>query len=467
MRAIRSFFVSLKHIRSISTLIQVFIRIPLNKLLWVITNSISRYAKLEGKIPLMEVYGLLGDILLLLKHNKIIEFEEILFQAFLSEKVLPTLIEVQSSKGGTQANNHCLERIITCIIEIILQSKSMVLSTTLVQCKVRPVIESIVKSTVAGGKIFDRDIVETGRLRQWTGTLICHWKLCRPRISLRVSSTNLNEKQRESSQRKQRPIFKNDVVNMMFEFPLIIPLTWGLVHLNKSILSNCAIIFDSMNNEIDILLDNTRLVYLLKRGYIQILYGVREKCRILERIEAVKSVDKFLNGIRSKLLSVTVNQKENVEGIDSFIDLFHLFCEELKVSMCKPLVFRELFLLCVDILRNSGGKLSWVKAFEKLPFMIFSWKKNKNIFLCIKQVVEILRYVSRHSNSISSAYDLYPMDFTKSELSRTIVHAEVYCQDKDVTVMMECTSMQKLISNAPLLAKKVSDIDSLFMKMLF
>ncbi len=472
----RSFFITLNQTSSTTTIAQVFAKIPLKQLFRSIISIISNrhvsttifndMADMDSEFT-TQIYGLLGDVLVIVWEKKQITIENDLFNALSSEEVLLKLLLSisQGAEMNSLPRNFLLSiKSATFIIDTILQSCLIEVIYTTSKQQNKAVLETIVRSVVENeSALIHKKMFDQMYLHQWTGILACYWKLSSDRITVLSSNSTFKKKRKSLRRKKQKPIPKQDVMKFMFEKHLIVPLTWALVHSNQSIKSNAEETLNFFSNNIRTLLRNEQLMYLLQRGYIKILYAIQEKCRIEGRNQVVEISGRILAEIKFKLYSITT--VKSTTEVDCYVDIFNSFCHEMgATSASKPLIMNELFLLHIHMIRTSESySISNRKNDNSFhmtnggPFMLFSWDKIGDIFVVLKQAVKLLHYFIRNEKATIRSHNVTMQNSTSTITEKKIV-AKVYCEDKCVNVLMECAPMQKLLSNAPLLAKLVKTV---------
>lgn len=465
IKGLRIFFVLSQQLSSKSTLIQLFRRIPIKKLVRTITLVISLSSKesvIYSQSFMAQIYGLFGDLLSIIKNTRILEIEEILFEAIISENFIPTLMKVQASTTGKGTKIDVSSTTITVIIELILSSKMMSKCLTQEQYHDCPILNSVVESILA--ELQRNCTSERHHLRQWTSIYACLCNLFNKRNLSLNSLTNLKEV-RMQTKMKKRSIYKQDIMNMILQDNLIIPFTWGLVHSNKSVKSNAVKILIFLTQDVGCLFHHEGcLMYLLKRGYAQILYAVREKCRIKHSNEAIILVGKLLIGMRSKLLTKIAILKKK-KHFHSCLELFNFICSSMKVKKCKLFIFKEFFILYTDMIFTARENIHTTCGMSNLSSIDFFRDRGEDIFLYLQQTTRMLRYVVSDTKSVSSHHEIWKHNLEGNDTFHKMVFANVFCKDKGVTVMMECATLKKLISNAPILAQKAIEESSFHQKL--
>lgn len=435
-------------------MIQVFRNIYIKKLIETIISVISSSKKsvIYDESFNTQIYGLLGDLLNVMKNFRILEIEEKMFKAFLSTNFIQKLIKVQASKTCKGIKSDTSSTAITVVIELLLSSKMMSAFLAQEQNHVCPLLDSIVRSAVIELK---RDgTFMPYQLWQFTAIYACLCKLCSKMILSPNSLTNIKGVKKKTTMKK-RPINKQDIMKLMIEDDLIIPFTWGLVHSNISVKSNTEEIFIILTENPGCLFnDEGFLLYLLKQGYAQILYAVREKCRNQHRNRAINLVGKLLIGMRSKLLAkiMILNEKRD---FNSCLELFNFICSTMKVKKFKFVVFKEFFILYADMIYEARDKQHTTFIPNNLLPINFLRDGGEDIFLYLQQTTRFLRHVLNDTKTVSSYHEIQKHYLEENDIIHKMVFANVFCKDKGITVMMECATLKKLMSNAPLLAQKV------------
>jgi hypothetical protein len=418
-----------------------------------------------GNHMLANAYGLIGDVLALVNHANNTKHEVILFEALHQEKVIETLLTIRSGYTESNTKHIMASKAISLIVVTILDSKMMSADNlNSKQSSIIFAIGSIMKKILLIQKTPSE--CDSESIFQWISAYVC---LCRivwlPRLSYHPSSNvyKLRNTPQAMKAIKTRKL-QNQILNkflLLLDHNFILTIMWCLIHPNQSIQAKAEEALYTFGNNILNSYGAYRLLNLLRLGIVQVMFGIREQCRLEQREIGLLTMNNLLHVIRNKIFAQLkqIVTEENPE-VDSVLGIISYFVNmEKKSSIRKYIILKECVLLSIVAIQESKKPKEKIHKsvckLETFPLIKFGLENNKDIFLCLRELVNIFVHIVRcNTFSTSSALSIPHIQKNGTILDKLVV-ANVYCEDKGVIVMMECASFEKLMSMSTVLGSKV------------
>lgn len=412
----------------------------------------------QGKIPVISRWALLGQdastepglvsikrlgITILIALCRIATESPTLsqpwFEAIEHEHLLRELINAIGIERGAAKDQ--LSLLATDIIELILQRVTV---ERPVSSSTHTVLESIVKDTRYKVTTEQHNLSDT---RDYDECVLYHT------IALFACSLILenNKRKKVFQSTARRKSSKQHVKGQHFPLraeesstiPSVIAVTWALVHVHKRIGKVATLAFQELFSNIgNCILKSRHIAGLLDLGYIHILMVVRELCRSKGRIKRVSL--QLENAI-----SIAISVGEHIGRNDRITDI--------PPVSSNRLLLEQFFLMHVETRRMSKGHFCLMEECinNKIP-----WDNCEEIYNLVENIMRMYDLVIVLKNrSIQEVpytnLDEKTLKTLKGVMEFKEVKIEICSRDKIGPVVLRCPPIDKIISNAPVLAMQV------------
>ena len=205
---------------------------------------------------------------------------------------------------------------------------------------------------------------------------------------------------------------------------------------------------------------------LIWSGFIMIIFGVKEKCRVIGNTKGVLFLDSTINSFANEYFSENAIEKKSrnlLEGTK--------VASDKSSKDTKGIVYHSMFLLAIHFLMNKSKIDAPVHSKSTENKRISNWMEEIKVFVersgCIRRdimlnVTRLIVFTTLHVN-----YQVCPeiketnsnptkSAFSDKPINQLIPHIYVRCNDKPTKILMECPSIEKIRTMTPALANKVT-----------